>query len=100
MSTKSRQGRISGWLKMNHASVSSLAKHLDLSVGRTSILCNLPEVPTDVLAAMKTFVTPIKKHIPPQYLPRGVDKKSGPEKGWLKKKLAQAREGSPASDAA
>jgi hypothetical protein len=100
MSTQPRQGRISGWLKMNQASVSSLAKHLDLSVSRTSRLCNFSEVPTDVLAVMKTFVTPTKKHIPPQYLPKGVDKKSGPEKGWINRKLEEARQGGSASDAA
>ncbi len=99
MSTESRQGRISGWLKMNQASVSLLAKHLDLSVGRTSVLCNLPEVPTSVLSAMKTFQTPTKKHIPISYLPKGKDKARGPQKGWLDRKLEAARQGGSVSDA-
>ncbi|MBI9080255.1 MAG: hypothetical protein JEY79_11020 [Pseudodesulfovibrio sp.] len=100
-STDPRQGRISGWLKMNCSALKELAEHLRLSVPRTSRVCNLSEVPTDVRAAMKTFVTPTGKHIPIVYLPRGVDKQRGPKPGWLQDKLSKARqEGSGASDAA
>jgi hypothetical protein len=75
---------------MNQASVRQLALHCGLSDGSMSRHCNAEEVPTEVLAAMRTFVTPTGKHIPSQYLPLGRDKKPGPEKGWLEKKLAEA----------
>jgi hypothetical protein len=90
MSQTPRQGRIAGWLKMNQSSVRKLAVHCGLSDGAMSRHCNAEEVPTDVLACMLTFVAPTGKHIPPQYLPVGVDKKPGPAKGWLEKKLARS----------
>lgn len=95
-----RQGRIAGWLKMNQSSVNALAIHCGKSKGTMSGHCNAEEVPTDVLAAMKSFVTDTEKHIPHKYLPVGKDKKPGPRKGWLEQKLKAAREEARATDAA
>ncbi|XPV75546.1 MAG: hypothetical protein ACNI27_13000 [Desulfovibrio sp.] len=78
-----RQGRIAGWLKMNQSSIVSLAAHCGKSKGTMSRHCNAAEVPTDVLAAMKSFVAATGKTIPIKYLPVGKDKKRGPKKGWL-----------------
>lgn len=99
MSASSRQGVIAGWLKMNQSSVKTLAEHLSLSVAQASRHCNAEEVPTTVLASMKSFTTETGKHIPTEYLPKGKDKKPGPTKGWLDRKLAAARESAMADSA-
>jgi len=101
MSNENRQGRISGWLKMNQSSVGLLAAHLDLSSAQTSRHCNAVEVPTAILAAMKTFQTPTKKHIPIAFLPRGKDKTPGPRKGWIDRRMEEVkREAAGAADTA
>lgn len=91
MSSETRQGRIAGWLKMNQSTVKAVAEHCGKSLAIMSRYCNAEEVPTSVLADMKSFKTPTGKHIPKEYLPLGRDKKPGPEKGWLEKRLAAAR---------
>lgn len=97
--TTNRQGRIAGFLKQEGSSLIKLAKHCGLSKGVMSRHCNAEEVPTKVLARMKSFRTATEKHIPHDYLPEGRDKKPGPAKGWLERKLAEVG-GSVASDAA
>ena len=44
---------------------------------------------------MQSFMTATKRHIPATYLPKGKDKKRGPEPGWLERKLEAARQGAP-----
>ncbi|NDV20981.1 hypothetical protein GO013_16335 [Pseudodesulfovibrio sp. JC047] len=91
MSTSLRQGRISGWLKMNQSSIKELADSCGKSIGAMSRYCNASGVPTKVRAAMQAFETSSGKHIPILYLPEGRDKKPGPKKGWIDRKLADLR---------
>lgn len=85
---------------MNGSSILALAEHLSLSPAMTSRHCNAAEVPTAVLAGMKTFAAPTGKHIPMAHLPVGKDKKPGPKRGWFEERLEQARREGAASDEA
>lgn len=85
-----RQGRIVGWLRMQGAILNDLAEYLGVSLGHTSKLCNSETVPTAIRAKMESYVAPTGEKIPTFLLPKGVDRKRGPEKGWLDELRAKA----------
>ncbi|TVM19172.1 hypothetical protein DPQ33_02095 [Oceanidesulfovibrio indonesiensis] len=85
-----RQGRIVGWLRMHGAVLNDLAEHLGVSLGHTSKLCNSETVPTAIREKMETYEAPTGEKIPEFLLPEGVDRKRGPEKGWLDELRAKA----------
>ncbi|QJT10211.1 hypothetical protein [Oceanidesulfovibrio marinus] len=75
---------------MQGAVLNDLAEHLGVSLGHTSKLCNSETVPTAIRAKLETYEAPTGEHIPDFLLPDGVDRKRGPEKGWLDELRAKA----------
>lgn len=85
-----RQGRIVRWLQDHGATLSALAAHMGISLGHASKVCKSATVPTSIRAKMESFETPTGERIPRDLLPAGVDRKPGPEKGWLDDLRAKA----------
>jgi len=87
----SRQGELVGWMFDNGVTFKALAEHCGKTSARISDALKSETVPTKLHTTFQTFITKSGSKIPKHLLPAPLDRKTGPEPGWIERKIAKAR---------